>query len=306
MRDLSRLIHSPHHLFVFEVCGRLCSFTKAAQELGVSQPAVSLAIRQLEKALGITLFNREYRRVSLTDAGQQFHYEVALSLDRILQAAKQVNQKQASHVTLSVSTAFANYWIVPKLSQLHNLHPDIDLRLYVVDKDVALDEPVTSLGIRNGNQHWDGYHSHKIAREILVPVASPGYLRQYGTPSSLEDLSKRFLIHLEEPFRDRATWHDWFAGLGYESRNLAKGLKLNDYALVVQAAVAGEGIALGWQHIVQELIQHQRLQIAFDTSWTSNNDTWLIWSEYTPLSAQTELVKNWIIEMANAGYSAQL
>ena len=119
MRELRRLVHSPHHLFVFEVCGRLLSFTRAAEELGVSQPAVSLAIRQLETAIGQELFERRHRAIRLTDAGERFYNEVSLSMERLLQAAREVNRGDDEDlVTLSISTAFANYWVMPRLTRL--------------------------------------------------------------------------------------------------------------------------------------------------------------------------------------------
>ncbi len=301
MRKLARLIHSPHHLFVFEVCGRLSSFTLAAQELGVSQPAVSLSIKQLEGALGEKLFKREYRSVSFTDVGRQFYAEVALSLDRIWLAANEVKQNEAhNHVTLTTSTAFANYWVVPKLAQLHEQHQEVDFRLQVVDKDIDLTEQSHSLGVRNGNGKWPGYEAVKIAREELVPVASPAYLAKHGRPSTISQLAERHLIHLEEPYRQRATWAQWFAGVNQEAvYSLRDGLKLNDYALVVQAAIAGEGVALGWSHIIEGLVSSGVLEIAIEETWSSSNDTWLIWSNKMALSASAKSVRNWIIESSS-------
>ena len=146
MKELRRLIHSPHHLFVFEVCGRLMSFTRAAGELGVSQPAVSLAIRQLEQAIGQALFLREHRAIRLTEAGERLFGEVSISFERILQIAREVRHEPSpSLVTLSISTAFANYWVMPRLTRLHRSHPGVDLRLQVVDKDLDLEHENVSL-----------------------------------------------------------------------------------------------------------------------------------------------------------------
>ena len=104
MKELRRLIHSPHHLFVFEVCGRLMSFTRAAAELGVSQPAVSLAIRQLEQALGQALFHREHRAIRLTESGERLFTEVSISFERILKTLNQIKPLSAPGlVTLSIS-----------------------------------------------------------------------------------------------------------------------------------------------------------------------------------------------------------
>ena len=172
MKELRRLIHSPHHLFVFEVCGRLMSFTKAAGELGVSQPAVSLAIRQLEQAIGQPLFYREHRAIRLTEAGERLFSEVSVSFDRILQTVREINRAPTPDlVTLSISTAFANYWVMPRMTRLHQSHPGIDLRLQVVDKDLDLEHENVSLGIRRGRGNWPGYQSSSLAREELLAPA---------------------------------------------------------------------------------------------------------------------------------------
>ena len=124
MRNLWKLVRSPRHLLVFEAAARLSSFTKAAAELNVSQPAVSLAVRQLETALGLRLFTRGHRAIALTRAGERLFDDVTFGFSRILETAAQLHrQGRKSHVTLSVSTAFANYWMVPRLAQFHRDNP---------------------------------------------------------------------------------------------------------------------------------------------------------------------------------------
>jgi DNA-binding transcriptional LysR family regulator len=296
MQNLRKLIHSPHHLFVFEVCARLLSFTRAAQELGVSQPAVSVSMRQLEKALGQKLFHREHRQISLTTVGERFYNNVSLGLGRILQTAIEINREPPPGlVTLSVSTAFANYWVMPKLSRLHGMHPTIDLRLQVVDKDSDLENENVSLGIRRGTGNWSGYKSHCIANEELLAVASASYVAENGMPSSVEDMLNHALIHLEEPFRPRPSWRDWFQAFDLDYVDSGEGLRLNDYALVIQAAMSGEGIAMGWRHVVESLIKRGLLIVVLPDSWTTDEEFHLIWSEKTTLSTDAQLVRDWII-----------
>ncbi len=307
MRELRRLVHSPHHLFVFEVCGRLLSFTRAAEELGVSQPAVSLAIRQLETAIGQELFERRHRAIRLTDAGERFYNEVSLSLERLLQAAREVNRGGEEHlVTLSISTAFANYWVMPRMTRLHRSHPNIDLRLQVVDKDVDLEYENVSLGIRRGRGGWPGYDSAAIAREELFAVASPSYLASNARPKSIEDLLQHQFIHLEEPFRPRPRWLDWFQSFGVDFVDKGEGLRLNDYALVIQAAMAGEGIAMGWRHVTDSLIQKRLLVPVLPQSWKTSEEFHLIWSDRTELSESAQQVRDWIIEEAKAAAMVRL
>jgi DNA-binding transcriptional LysR family regulator len=299
MRELRRLIHSPHHLFVFEVCARLLSFTRAAEELGVSQPAVSLAIRQLEDAIGQDLFERRHRAIRLTDAGERFYHEVSASFERLLRAAREVNRSaDANLVTLSISTAFANYWVMPRLTRLHRSHPGIDLRLQVVDKDVDLEHENVSLGIRRGRGNWEGYDSASVAREELYAVASPAYLAANPRPKRVEDLLGHQFIHLEEPFRPRPKWHDWFASFGIDYTDSGEGLRLNDYALVIQAAMAGEGVAMGWRHVTESLIAKRLLVPVLPQSWVTGEDFHLIWSDRTELSPAATQVRDWIIEEA--------
>jgi DNA-binding transcriptional LysR family regulator len=307
MRELRRLIHSPHHLFVFEVCGRLLSFTRAAEELGVSQPAVSLAIRQLETAIGQALFERRHRAIRLTDTGERFYNEVSLSLERLLQAAREVNRgPDANLVTLSISTAFANYWVMPRMTRLHRSHPNVDLRLQVVDKDVDLEYENVSLGIRRGSGGWPGYDSAAIAREELFAVASPAYLASNPRPKSIEDLLQHQFIHLEEPFRPRPRWNDWFDVFDVDFIDRGEGLRLNDYALVIQAAMAGEGIAMGWRHVTDGLIQKRLLVPVLPQSWNTGEEFHLIWSDRTELSESAQQVRDWIIEEAKAAAMVRL
>jgi DNA-binding transcriptional LysR family regulator len=307
MKELRRLIHSPHHLFVFEVCGRLMSFTRAAAELGVSQPAVSLAIRQLEQALGQSLFHREHRSIRLTDAGERLFNEVSLSFQRILKALNEISPISApALVTLSISTAFANYWVMPRLTRLHGAVPGVDLRLQVVDRDLDLEHENVSLGIRRGRGNWPGYQSASIAREELLAVASPGYLAAQGVPGSIEDLDHHQFIHLEEPFRPRPKWRDWFQSFGVDYVDRGEGLRLNDYALVIQAAMAGEGIALGWRHVVDPLIKSRLLVPVVPQSWITGEKFHLIWSDRSTLTDSARQVRDWIIEEARAASVVRL
>lgn len=297
MQELRDLIHSPHHLMVFEAAARYQSFTKAASELNVSQPAVSLSVRQLESALGVHLFTRQHRSVTLTEAGEILYRDVSLGFGRILETAKLLRRKsRRSHVTLSASTAFANYWMVPRLSDFRARHRDIDLRIQTTDKDLDLAEEGISLGIRRGDGAWRGYECQLIAEEVLFPVASPGDTQAHTAVRTLRALASQRLIHLEEPYRPRPNWTNWFSGLGTKFKDNGTGLRLNDYALVIQAAMAGQGIAMGWSHIVERLIEQKLLQRVGDWQWCTRSGFYLIWSNRTSLSAQAEAVKSWIIE----------
>lgn len=206
MQNLRRLVPSLGGLVVFEAAGRLGSFTRAGRELGMSQAAVSYAVRQLEEALGMPLFARQHRRVELTTAGERFHRDVSMGLFHITQSAQALRQERGGkHVTLSTSTAFASYWMLPRLAAFREAHPDIDLRMQTTDRDVDLAAENITLGVRRGDGQWAAYDCALLARERLSAIASPGYLEQNGRPRKPEDLLAHRLIHLEEPYRHART-----------------------------------------------------------------------------------------------------
>ena len=130
MQSLRSLLPSPGALIVFEAAGRLASFTRAAEELAMTQAAVSFAIRNLERDLGVPLFTRRHRSIALTEAGERFHADVSLGLTHIRKSAEELKaQGSDRHVTLSASTAFASYWMLPRLARLRADLPGIDLRI---------------------------------------------------------------------------------------------------------------------------------------------------------------------------------
>ena len=129
----------------------------------------------------------------------------------------------------------------------------------------------------------------------LIPIASKAYIAKYGHASSIDDLSRHLFIHLEEPYRPRPKWKDWFSAFGADYTDSGEGLRLNDYALVIQAAMSGEGIALGWRHVVDSLIERGLLVQAYPESWVTGEEFHLIWSSQIELSQQAKLVRDWIL-----------
>lgn len=296
MRELLKSIESLNHLSAFEASARLGSFTNAAKELGVTQPAISQSVRKLENAIGTKLFHRRHRIITLTDAGEMLKNDVSQGFERILTTVKYLqNQRKGSHVTLSVSTAFANYWVVPRLQNFHELHPHIDLRVQTTDKDLDLAQEGISLGVWCGNGGWNGYTSTLIAKESLMAVASPSWIAKNPAITDLDALKAAQLINLEEPYRDRPTWTDFFRNFGIKYQDIGQGLRLNDYALVLQAVMAGEGISLGWEHVTRRLINAGLLAQINSWTWNSGKGFYLVWSDSTDLSDDAKSVRDWII-----------
>jgi DNA-binding transcriptional LysR family regulator len=301
MRELSRLTGSIHNLVLFEAAGRLASFSQAAEELGVTQPAVSQGVRRLEAAIGARLFHRQHRSIALTDAGERLYSDVSASFTRILSTARQIGRAARSdHVTVMASTAFATWWMVPRLADFRARHPLVDLRLETLDKDLDISSEATSLAVRRGDGRWPGYAQALIARECLVPVASPAYLARRKAPRSVDGLRNCPLIHLDEPHRYRPGWPEYFRHAGVDFRDQGEGLRLNDYALVLQAAMAGEGVAIGWAHICERPIAQGLLVPVGPWRWETGAGFHLVWSQTQTISAHAALVRDWIVGVADA------
>ena len=299
MGNLRRLLPSLDALILFEAAARLRSFTRAAEEIGVSQAAVSYAVKQLEEALGEQLFLRQHRSVETTEAGERFYNNVAIGLSHIRRATEDLQRsRQQDHVTLSMSTAFASHWMLPRLATLRRELRDVDLRLHTSDKDIDLVAEHIPLGIRRGDGNWDTYGSVLFAKEILFAVAAPSYVEAMGRPNWREGIAAHTLIHAEEPYRSRPTWSDWFDALAIPYDENVNGLALNDYSLVVQAAMEGEGIALGSAHIVQLLIETDCLVKVADDVVETGYGVYVVWPKHIPLTSQTEQVCDWLIQEA--------
>jgi DNA-binding transcriptional LysR family regulator len=299
MQKLIRSIESLNHLSAFEASARLCSFTMAAKELGVSQPAISQSVRKLEDAIGTKLFHRRHRIITLTDAGEMLKNDVSQGLGRIFTTIEYLrNQRRGNHVTLSVSTAFANYWMVPRLQDFHKKHDDVDLRVQTTDMDLDLAQEGISLAVWRGNGTWAGYKSALIAKESLMAVASPAWQATHGQFDDIEALKASQLINLEEPHRVRPTWADFFSHFGVKYRDLGHGLRLNDYALVLHAVLAGEGVSLGWEHVTQRMIDAGLLVQLGPWAWETGAGFYLVWSDNAELSEDAKSVRDWILQSA--------
>lgn len=299
MQTLWSHLSSPRHLVVFEAAARLASFTLAAQELNVQQPSVSASIKQLEASLGAQLFTRSHRRISLTHAGDRLFADVTRAFEMLAQSAASIRQAVSyDHVTLSASSAFNNYWLLSRISSFQKSSPDIDLRLQSSDREPDLNVEPISLAVRLGDGDWPGCDCALIAPEVIYPVAAPRVMAAAVHLSNVPALLHQRLIHLEEPIRERPSWQQWFDFFGIPEAPPPSGLRLNDYALVLQAAMAGEGFAFGWHHLVDPLVQKGLLAARTEWSWTTGRGFYLVWSKSTPLIPQAEIVRDWVLQQA--------
>ena len=298
MENLRRLLPSAASLIVFEAAGRHQNFTRAANELGMTQAAVSYAVRGLEEQLGVPLFHRVHRAVELTEAGEKFHADVSVGLSRIQKSAEDIRAKgRETNVTLAASTAFASMWMLPRLNRMREDLPEIDLRIQTSVRDLDLEEEPIPLGIRGGDpSHWPRYHAALLADEVVNAVATPAYIERHGLPKTAADLPNHNLIHLEEPVRRACDWTEWFARAGQASPPQARRLSITDYVLVIQAVLSGEGVALGWEHLIYPQIRSGALVPVAGHVLKTGLAFYVVWPRSRELNAQAKRVRDWLLD----------
>lgn len=302
MESLRHLLPAPGALIAFEAAGRLGSFTAAGRELGMSQAAVSHAIRGLERQLGTQLFRREHRRVGLTDAGARFFADVTQGLGMIRMSAIALRAAAGSgHVTLAASTAFAAYWMMPRLQRFREALPGIDLRLQTSERDLDLLAEGIALGIRGGHpEEWPEHEALPLARESVIAVAGAGYVARFGMPATPAALASHRLIHLDEPSRPAVDWADWYQSAGLARDSVPRGLVINDHALVIQAVMEGQGIALGWWHLSARMIAAGLLRQVCDHRMQTGRSFHVVWPRAVPLSPRSAAVRDWLAMQGDA------
>jgi LysR family glycine cleavage system transcriptional activator len=245
----------------FEAAARHLSFTKAGQELHLSQSAISRQIQMLESQLGVPLFHRRVRSLLLTDAGQAYYREIAEVLQRLREATARLSRTQPDGaVTVTTTLTFASLWLVPRLSDFQGKHPEIPVHLAA---DNAIRELKTSgldVSIRYSTRQMAGEGAVKLFGERVLPVCSPALLSRHAL-SRPEDLENFALLHYEDPERRGPwlAWDVWFEVMGMKPIKGRASLGFSHYDQLVRAAIDGQGVALGRIPLVEEWIRSGKL-----------------------------------------------
>lgn len=305
MARLLRKLPHPRALVVFETAGRVLNFTAAGRELSMSQAGVSKQIQFLEAALGVRLFQRSNRGLVLTAAGRRLHSAVAIGLTHILDAVEEVrDHAQPSRVTITTTIAMASIWLMSRIAKFRAEYPDIDLKLVATDSLLDLHSERIDLAIRYGLGQWPSTSSRKLFGIDVFPVCSPSYLADYPGLMSSEDLRSAVLLHLDEPNSQDADWTVWFRAVGIDEPTRIGGLRFNNYPLLVQAAVNGQGVALGWGHIIGDLLESGALVRCMPSTRTLQPAFFLVKPTDIDVSPKTTLFEDWIVANAQTIGSA--
>lgn len=276
----------------FEAAGRHVSFKAAAEELFVSPAAISRQIRDLERSLGVPLFERGHRAVTLTQHGKQLLSDVTIAFDSMSLALQRVAEGdgQAS-LTVSVEAAFASAWLGPHLPDFQRLHPDIDVTIDSNDRVIDFSTDAADLAIRYGRsrRRWPRCQSRHLAEVMMTPVIAPTLLADGPVVSRADDILAYPLIH--EDSRD--SWSDWFKAAAIERAVPRQGPVFTDHMLVLQSAVRGTGVALADNILAREALRAGTLVKPVDIS-AHYGAYWLVARNFETLSKAATTFAAWL------------
>lgn len=290
-------------LRVFEAAARHLSFTKAADELHVTPGAVSQQIKALEDFIGAPVFRRQKRSLLLTDEAQASLPVLRDGFDRLAEAARLLAARNDSgKLAVSVAPSLAAKWLVPRLDRFRERHPEIDVWVSACMDlvDFAVDD--VDLAIRYGSGAYPGLVVEHLMSEMIVPVCSPRLMLGEHPLRTPKDLAHHTLLHEDSPDKDEScpTWPMWLKAAGVGEIDAARGPKFNQSSLVIEAAVAGKGVALAKSQLALADLEAARLVIPFDMSSPSAFAYYVVHPESRRASPAVKAFKEWLRGEATA------
>ena len=248
------------YLVAFEAAARKMSFAGAAQQLHISESAISRKVRLLEHHFDTSFFVRGSRSIELTPQGAAFLARISPALDSLREAAsEQLAQNANKPIVLAATNSVASLWLTPRLHEFRKANSHLRIMLVSSDDDrECLDETV-DLSILRGNGTWPGYTSSLLFGETVFPVCSPEFLAANPACTDIAPLPNLPLIEVTSSHTEWMNWRTWLSRIGIRARNFEQPILFNTYPLSIQAAVDGVGVALGWGHLVDRLLEQGRL-----------------------------------------------
>ncbi|WP_170428681.1 LysR substrate-binding domain-containing protein [Ruegeria arenilitoris] len=286
-------------LSAFEAAARHLSFKEAASELSVTPGAVSHQIKALETDLSAPLFVRKHRGVELTEDGEALYEVLGTSFLKMSKVLEQVRSGDSeNHVTVGSTTAVAALWLSPSVIRFWQEYPHVKVNQLAQDTSFA-DRPDLDFIIRYGQEPNSSLPHTKLYRDTLTPVCSPELAAELKG-ASLGDLTQHRLIHLETRDNTWTTWPEWFHELGFTG-NIPAQSRVNSYALALQVARKGAGLALGWKRLIQPMLSSGKLVALEEFSIPAPNNFFLVGREDEHLSEGALALKNWLLNEVQDG-----
>jgi LysR family glycine cleavage system transcriptional activator len=281
-------------LAAFETAARNLSFKMAASELNVTPGAVSHQIKALECELDVVLFQRKHRGVELTESGAMLLEVLGRSFNEISSVLSFLKRSQSDpSISIAATSAVSSLWLTPRISQFWRQHEDIPVNQIVSDSELGSIEKV-DISIVFGKTADTSKIQEELFKDNLVPVASP-QIAMNCSNLSLAELAQQNLIHLDTDNTKWTSWHTWFTDLGYKGK-IARGRRVNNYMIALQAAQDGAGIVLGWQRLISPLLEANKLVRLGTKKLKSADGFYLVSNSDELVSPATLTVKNWLLQ----------
>ena len=280
-------------LRAFEVAGRYLNFRLAAQEMGLTQGAVAQQVRLLEAHLGMPLFERHAKGLAFTSAGRGYHAAVATSFDG-LRAATGVLRPEPEKVLISVTPAFAAKWLIPNLPSFSERHPEIDLRIMATEKLSSFHSEGINLAIRQGTPPFGAaLEAVCLFQQEVIAVASPNLTAAGALPLGAFALAKLSKLH-----DGHDLWPQFLAQIGIKDQS-GRGLRLNQVALAIDAAISGQGVALVPRFLVARDLEARTLLQVTDQTLEGGKGFYLLAEPRKKRSKAVEQVRQWLVDMSD-------
>ncbi|MEM7121446.1 MAG: LysR substrate-binding domain-containing protein [Pseudomonadota bacterium] len=299
MRGLRKDLPPLDLLVAFEAAARHGSFTAAADEISLTQAAVSRQIRLLEESLGQQLFMRGHRSVQLSAEGRMFLEEVTIALNHIANAARNIRETpHKERVSVAATHSISTLWLLPRIKSYADVDATCDVVLFSSDiDDDCLSEDVDMIILR-GDGNWSGYHAHRLLDEEIFPVCSPGYLATAPALTSPADLLNHRLIDVAAGHDEWVNWRIWLTEAGIGPLPEQRHLQVNTYPLAIQAARDGLGVALGWRHLIDAAVDSGDLVRPLADTLTTRDGYYLLVRKERIPSTHAQVFQDWLIAAA--------
>jgi LysR family glycine cleavage system transcriptional activator len=289
---MARKLPSLHSLRAFEAAARHLSFTRAADELFVTQAAISHQVRGLEDYLGHSLFKRLPRNLTLTDQGAALMPVLADAFDDMANAIVSLKQeKVGSLLNVRLASSFAAKWLSPRLKEFRRLHPEIDLCLFHAHNAVDFEREDIDLAVTYGRGDWKGVESTALITLDFFPVASPTWLANNGPLTTPEQLLNVTLLHDTSPYY----WNGWLRQAGVKGINSQRGITIDDTNVLIQAAIDGQGVTLGSTLFVEDHLASGRLVTVFDEVLITDYSYYVVCPKAHLQRADVRAFKDWLL-----------
>ncbi|MDA7086651.1 LysR family transcriptional regulator [Pseudomonas sp. SA3-5] len=292
---MRRKIPSTTALIAFESAARHQSFTRAAEELALTQSAICRQIAGLEEFLNVELFRRSRRGVKLTEAGLSYARRVAAQLDAVERDTLAVmGQQGAMSIELAVVPTFGTQWLLPRLKDFQRLYPQVTVNLTNRTRPFLFADTQFDAAVYFGDGDWSGTASHLLMRENPMPVCSPALLAGQSSLSAEQIASLPLLQQTTRPY----AWRQWFSSLGLTMARDLSGARYELFSMLAQAAMHEMGVALIPPFLIQRELAEGRLVLALEHAYSSDKAYYLMIPERKVESAALQSFRDWLVEQA--------